>query len=129
MLSRTGIAVLRSASRTWIGVSSGRADRISAADPPVNGVESEVPLMLKYEENPEVEAQAFSLQPGEVSRFVRPSFVGPVELKPASCREKFTAPTETMLSASAGVSIVATTPSPFPSFPIASQTTTPSLAA
>src|ERR1041385_4885431 len=47
VLSRTGVAVFRRASRTWIGVRSGLAESRSAADPAVRGVENEVPSELR----------------------------------------------------------------------------------
>ena len=97
-------AVVRNASRTCTGVNSGRADRIMAATPATSGVAMDVPEGKSY---PDVlgTAQYVPTPCAETSGFVLPSLVGPKELNPATVPLLFTAPTEIILSASAGVII------------------------
>src|SRR5436309_15083093 len=87
MLSMIGPAVVRSASRTCSGVNSGRAERTSAAVPAVNGVASDVPLMVTYDAVPDADAPTMFTPGATTSGLIRPSFVGPVELNAASCFE------------------------------------------
>jgi hypothetical protein len=56
---------------------------------------------------------------------MRPSFVGPVELKLVNVPLEATAPAERMLSASAGASRVPIVPLPLLSFPMEFTTSTP----
>src|SRR5579883_2938401 len=95
-------AVAWSALRTCNGVSPGCAERMSATEAPTSGVEAEVPVKPKYNEESSTDAAVFCTPCAHTSGFIRPSEVGPRLLKPASVPVLSTAPTVMAVSASPG---------------------------
>src|SRR5262245_31849280 len=93
------------------------------AEPPTSGHERDVPLAVPTELPEPAIAQYVPTPCATTSGFVRLSHVGPRDENPAMVLFVSTAPTETMLSASAG-QVTLVTPSA-PSLPIELQTTMP----
>src|SRR5437773_548933 len=94
--------------RNFISVSvrdgrrSGCADNTSAADPPMSGQEKDVPLARPKEVVLRSVARKSETPRATTSGLMRPSAVGPQELKDAMFPLTSTAPTVRMFFASAG---------------------------